>query len=136
MVAGPAFAGKPSKRHVERHPFSQSGREVFVGPDPLPYDDRETYTEAHVGLPEWGGQHTRQPSLDDSRLDGVGYRQIAGFGGVGTSLAARLTLGAMAAWNWNPFFLYMDRHEANLAVMPGSTLTDFHQNIWDAYRAN
>jgi hypothetical protein len=70
---------------------------------------RETYTSAHVGLPEWGNQHDNYPQYDGSNWTVV-YRDITNAAHVGNALAVKLLTGGEAVWN-NPIFFnyYLDR---------------------------
>ncbi len=90
---------------------------------------REEYIEADIGLAEWGEQHTGQPRRDGRNWDSY-YRNICYNSMFGHCLAARLTPGAVEAWNWPPFFDYLDRAfpHADKSTPP------FVRNMWTAYR--
>jgi hypothetical protein len=89
---------------------------------------REPYTDADLGMAEWGEQHTKQPNRDGRNWDAY-YRSICYNADFGHALAARLTPGAVEAWNWPPFFDYMDR-----AFPKADKPTPFVANMWKAYR--
>jgi hypothetical protein len=91
---------------------------------------RETYTEGHVGLPEWGEKHASDPQRDDSRW-GALYRNYNYSSLIGHILAAHLMPGARAAWNNEVIFDYYDRviEETTDGEFP-----PFSINMWHAYR--
>ncbi len=89
---------------------------------------REQYIEADIGLPEWGEQHSKQSNRDGRNWDAY-YRSICYDATFGHALAAHLTTGAREAWNWPPFFDYMDR-AFPLAKAP----TPFVAAMWKEYR--
>lgn len=91
---------------------------------------RETYGPEHVGLPEWGITHSSTP-WDDGSNWGVIYRNVVYGSLLGHTLAAHLTPGAVEAWNWEPFFLYMDRVWDNAQA---SEFPNFSYAMWAAYR--
>lgn len=92
---------------------------------------REEYLEADIGLAEWGEQHTGQPRRD-GRNWGTYYRDICYRSEWGHALAARLTPGAVEAWNWPAFFDYMDRAYATSGADKGTP--PFVRSMWTAYR--
>lgn len=118
---------------------SDIGREIY----PKEQDGRvrEPYTQAHVGLPEWGSQHTKNNKWDGSNWD-VFYRHINGGPLAAHSLFAILLEGGRAAWNWEPFFLYHDRfwsiegqngYTGQKEGAPNN-INKFAFNMWKAYR--
>lgn len=95
---------------------------------------REAFTAAMIGTPEWGAVHATQPDRDGSNWS-LFYRWV-GSQMMGHAIAAHLTPGAVAAWNWPAFFDYMDRYEkigGPDTTGPNATTT-FVQNMWNAYR--
>jgi len=86
------------------------GKSVYTADNRI----RETYIQEDVGLPEWGGQHTHANGTRDGRnWETMFYRDICGTSFVGMILAAHLTRGGRAAWNWQPLFDYTDRYMRN-----------------------
>jgi hypothetical protein len=85
---------------------------------------------------EWGEQHTRAPVRDGRNWDAY-YRNICYSGEMGHALAAHLTTGAVEAWNWPPFFDYMDRAfsiSGTGASDNSNTIRLSVANMWNAYR--
>jgi hypothetical protein len=98
---------------------------------------REQYIEADVGLPEWGEQHTSQESRDGRNWD-ASYRNSNYAAGMGHALAAHLTAGAVARWNWPAYFDYMDRAFAISgadASSDANTIQPYVAGMWNASRA-
>jgi hypothetical protein len=95
---------------------------------------RDLYSAAMVGLPEWGEQHARSPQRDASNWN-ASYRWV-GSQMMAHALMAQLTRGAVAAWNWPAFFDYIDRYESKGGPeLTGANATlPFVQNMWTAYR--
>lgn len=93
---------------------------------------RETYITADIGIAEAGQHHTRDERFD-GRTWGTPYRDIIGSSHVGCALAATLTIGGKAAWNWAPFFDYSDRYYP-LRITEANQVTPWHIEMWDAYR--
>ena len=92
------------------------------------------YTEADVGLPDWGWLHAYVPAADDKRWanDGIGgtpYRYV-GWGNVISNVLAADIMGIQAAWNHPAAFLYNDRH----VEREGGPGDDFSGRMWDAYK--
>jgi hypothetical protein len=104
---------------------SDVGRAMYNGDGRL----RETYRQEHVGLPEWGEKHASQPNRDASNWSAF-YRDINYIAHLGEALAIRLTAGGMQAWNWPPFFDYMDRAWS----ISSSSMRAFPAAMWRAYR--
>jgi len=95
---------------------------------------RHAYTEEHVGMAEWGEQHTRQPERDGSNWNAY-YRTIVGHSILAHVLTARI-LDLKDDWQHDALFDYIDRywkmeHERTdgSARIPG-----WHKRIWEAYR--
>mgnify|MGYP002399069600 CR=1 FL=1 len=96
------------------------------------------YTQADVGLPEWGIAHAHSPEQSDKALHAI-YRGVACPPFNGTALAALLTPGARELWNHDAYFDYTDRYHAFTG--PGGayegywhTWNKFSDNMWHAYR--
>ncbi|MFW6153743.1 MAG: dockerin type I domain-containing protein [Planctomycetota bacterium] len=103
------------------------GRPLYQG-DGRP---REEYIQEDVGIPEWGEQHTSQPNRDGRNWDAY-YRTIVGTSVLSHALVANV-LGLRDEWNHEPFFLYMDRYWG-IEKDKDKAFTDFHKNMWLAYR--
>jgi hypothetical protein len=67
-----------------------------------------TANYAMLGVAEWGEKHNTTPTRDGANWTAY-YREINTKPGVGLALAAHLTTGAVAAWNWAAYFDYIDR---------------------------
>lgn len=102
---------------------------------------RETYTQAMVGLPEWGEQHTNSPNRDASNWSSAFYRWVGG-GWHGNVLAILLIPGGQAAWNHPVTFAYADRYWS-LESSGGQTgqswsgvnaISPFVWDMWTYYR--
>lgn len=78
-----------------------------------------------TGQADWGEQHLVDYSRDGSNWNSA-YRRIVDGPLYGHVLAARLTTGAMAAWNWAPIFTYKDN--------PYDGGNTFANNMYAAYR--
>ena len=96
---------------------------------------REQYIQQDVGIPEWGEKHFSAPSRDGRNWD-ITYRDIAGSGFASHALAAHLTPGAVQAWNWSPFFSYVDRFVSiEIHRTTGSNIIpQYHKELWTALR--
>jgi chitodextrinase len=107
------------------------GRPLYQG-DGRP---REEYTQVHVGLPEWGEQHTRQPVRDGSNWNAT-YRSICQGSLITHALAMQLTTGAVDLWTWDAFFDYQDRAFAIDEPVAGGTnrMTVWERDAWNAFR--
>jgi PKD repeat protein len=97
------------------------------------------YTQADIGLPEWGIMHAHNPQTSDKALYTI-YRSVACPPFHTTALAALLTPGAKELWNHNAYFDYTDRYVEFTG--PGGayagywhTWSKFTDNMWHAYRA-
>ena len=100
--------------------------------------ERIPYTEADIGLPEWGIRHSTHPHMSNKYLS-TKYRGVAGCTFNGTALAALLTPEAKALWNHDAYFDYTDRYMVLTA--PGGehstgvrSWSAFTANMWDTYR--
>ena len=100
---------------------------------------RETYSQSHVGMPEWGEKHSSQPTRDDSRWGAAFYRWVGG-AWLGNILMAHLTTGGVAAWNHPPLFAYSDRYwslEKNGQTYTApNAISPFVYQMWAAYRGS
>ena len=101
---------------------------------------RETYRQEHVGLPEWGEQHTSAPRRDGSNWSTAYYRQVGG-AWIGNILAMKLTTGGEAAWNYPVVFAYADRYwsiegqngQANQSWSSPNNIGPFVYEMWTYY---
>lgn len=123
---------------------SDVGRSMYTGDGYL----RKTYTSSQIGLAEWGEQHTRNQTRDDSGWpDAKGYRNINFDDLLGQTLAARL-IGMRSLWNWQAAFDYADRAWAiEKSKTPGGNQTGafsdsgfnqiqaFTHSMYTAYRS-
>lgn len=96
---------------------------------------RRPYVAEEIGTPEWGEQHSSQPSRDGANW-GVSYRSTVNSSVVGGVLAIKL-MGLESAWN-NPvvFDYYENRYvptETPLAANNLNSFQLFHANMWAAY---
>ena len=130
------LAAVDGQNHTGR--FQEDSQTFYVTQEDVDRElegDREPYTSDMIGMPEWGIRHFSRPQYDNSSW-GATYR-YAGSGFVAHGLAARLTSGAVDAWNWPAFFDYIDRFQSLGGTdSVGSTngVTSFVQAMWDAYR--
>ena len=90
---------------------------------------REQYIQSDVGIPEWGEKHASSPDRDGRNWSAF-YRDINYIAHLGEALAIRLTAGGYQAWNWPPFFDYMDRAWS----ISSSQMRSFPAAMWRAYR--
>ncbi len=87
-----------------------------------------TYTQAHVGMGEWGVRHRWEPRKDDSRwTGGTPYRHVVWPAMSGAVLAADL-MGRQAAWGHPAIFAYNQRYRTT------SGIGGFTGNMWTAYK--
>jgi hypothetical protein len=102
------------------------GRQMYNGDG----RQRDTYSSAQVGLPEWGEKHDSQPDRDGSNW-GTYYRDINYRLITGAALAVMLTTGGKAAWNNASYFDYADRawsiSSGDMNAMPKAMWTS-HRN--------
>ncbi len=112
--------------------FQEDGQTFIVSQEDV--DRGVGYTSDWIGTPEWGIRHASDPSRDDPSWS-ASYRWI-GSAMIGHGLAARLTPGAMEAWNWPPFFAYMDRYfdEDTRPTNDTNGIQAFQRSMWEAYR--
>jgi hypothetical protein len=89
------------------------------------------YTDAYLGLPEWGIEHQYEPDKDNASLT-ASYRSQNKGPGLGQVMIGHLTDGMMAGLNWDPVWEYMDRVYADNPT--SSAYTPFVKNMYDAYR--
>lgn len=87
-----------------------------------------TYSQEHVGLPEWGIRHRFEPNKDDSSwTNGNPYRHVVWPHMIGPTLAIEL-MGKRDIWNHPPIFLYNERY------VKLSGLGSFFGFMWNNYR--
>lgn len=96
---------------------------------------RDCYTPSMIGTAEWGEQHTKQRERDGSNWNAF-YRQICHNTWFGHALAAHWINGAVAQWNHDAFFDYMDRVVTIETVNNGSTngMDQYEKDMWTSYR--
>ena len=129
-----------------RNHFQEDGSTFIVNQAQIDLDDDRcgSYTQEYLGLPEWSTRYWEDYDdgtgismrSDRSRCPYASWRASYRYVGnqyVTHALATRLTSGAQAAWNWQPFFDYADRVVENGGA-PGYGLTAFGRNMWSAYR--
>jgi Chitobiase/beta-hexosaminidase C-terminal domain len=89
---------------------SDVGRVLWVAPPGDSWYGREflQYTQADVGMPEWGIRHRFEP-VQDNRSWSATYRSTVGNGMMGSWLAAHL-MGMQSIWNHPAAFSYMERY--------------------------
>lgn len=99
------------------------------------------YEEEHLGLPEWGIRHRKDPWADN-RYWGATYRTINNQSYAGFVLAAHI-MGQKQAWNHEPLFDYVDRvtQFGSAGRPPGKKGhvvytygNQFVHDMWQAYR--
>ncbi len=103
------------------------GRVMFNGDG----RQRDTYTDAHVGLAEWGEKHDDQPERDASNWSAY-YRSMNYIAHLSETLGIRMLSGGRAAWNWPAFFDYQDRAWENAS----GEMYAFPAAMWREFRAN
>lgn len=68
------------------------------------------YTEADIGMPEYGIKHSTNPEFDDSRWEtGVAYRFVGPKSWRGALVAAEV-MGLISVWHHDAIFDYNKRH--------------------------
>lgn len=93
------------------------------------------YTQADVGLPEYGIRHATIPSMDDKTWNcATCYRQINGTCMVGPVLAARI-LGLRTLWAHQARFDYQDRY-MNTEIGSLRSWSEFAEQMWDRHRSS
>lgn len=123
-------------------PFSEDGQTFYVSRDP---DGRINgghggYTEADLGLPEWGNFHGENRA-SDSVVWNLPYRVCCSANGwVGQVLAMRI-MGLREAWAWPSYFDYQDRYMQVMRNAPAGeqwqrAWEPWHAAMWDAYRGS
>lgn len=89
---------------------------------------RNEYTNAMIGMPEWGEKHSTSPSRDGSNW-GVSYREIVIQGCVGHIITAHI-LGVEDLWNHPVIFDYFDNRVRTIGA---ATPTKFETDMWDIF---
>jgi len=95
------------------------------------------YMQAHLGMPEWGVDHSTYPLSDGVDWDYVGsYRLCCTATAWAGFVLSTHFMDIKGLWNHNALFdymdLYMDREQGNVWRQTSS----FVKNMWDTYRAN
>jgi len=101
------------------------GRALYTGDG----RQRDPYIQSDVGIPEWGEKHASNPERDGRNWSAF-YRDINYIAHLGEALAVRLTTGGYQAWNWPPFFDYMDRAWS----ISSSSMRAFPASMWRSFR--
>ncbi len=107
------LAGNPEVFQEDTQTFivqqSDVGRVLWVAPPGDSWYGREflQYTQADVGMGDWGIRHRFEP-LYDNRSGSSTYRSVVTPGMMGPWLAAYL-MGAQSIWNHPAAFAYMER---------------------------
>lgn len=93
------------------------------------------YTEADLGMPEWGIRHGYKPGQDNKHIDAK-YRHINGGVAPGFALAA-LIMEGRDLWNHEAFFDYCDRYFNHPERLDRGTnaINDYVETMWNEYRA-
>jgi len=94
----------------------------------------DPYTEADLGMPEWGIRHAYKPQSDNKSMGAV-YRDINGGVAPGFALAA-LIMDGRELWNHEAFFDYCDRYFSHPERLTRGTnaLNDYVETMWNEYR--
>ncbi|WP_269541516.1 hypothetical protein [Cerasicoccus fimbriatus] len=94
------------------------------------------YTEADIGLPEWGIRHAYKPQSDNKSMGAV-YRDINGGVAPGFALAA-LIMDGRELWNHEAFFDYCDRYfnHPERPTRGTNSLSPYVETMWNEYRAD
>ena len=117
--ASPRFAEDQSTFFVQQ---SDVGRAVDGGVG-------AQYTEADVGLPDWGVKHFNQPIHDDRRwVGGVPYRHVTYPAMLGCVLAADL-MQQRETWNHPAIFAYNERFKERLGLGEGLV-----RQMWERHK--
>ncbi|WP_309400808.1 hypothetical protein [Cerasicoccus maritimus] len=94
------------------------------------------YSQADIGLPEWGIRHAYKPASDNKHMSAM-YRDINGGVAPGFALAA-LIMGARDTWNHEPFFDYCDRYFSHpeRTARGANSLSPYIMTMWQEFRAD
>jgi phage tail protein X len=105
------------------------GRVLYVAKPGDSWYGREflQYTQADVGMAEWGIRHNWSPT-EDNRSWSATYRDVVANGMMGEWLAAYL-MGAQSTWNYPTAFAYMERYASLSGVGTG-----FTAEMYNAYK--
>ena len=136
-IGDPSYAGEGDTRNL----FQEDGTTFIVSesdvgrpteeefPSHATWEEERVYLEEDVGNPEWGIRYWQVGREWADRRWGASYR-FTGSQFVGLSLAARMMNGGYDAWDWPPFFEYVERY---LDVGPLEGISAFHQEMWNDY---
>lgn len=128
-----AMAGNPTLFQEDQQLWTVTqadvGRVVDVAQPGDAWYGREflQYSQADVGMPEWGIRHNWAPK-EDNRSWSATYRDVVANGMMGEWLAAYL-MGAQTTWNYPTAFAYMERY-ASLSGVPYG----FTADMWNAHK--
>ncbi len=81
-------------------------------------------------LPEWGEKHDGVPDDRDGSNWNVLYRNTNYAPWLGHWMCAKLTSGASGAWNYDPYFMYMDRA---MTLTTSGEYNPFLYGMWYMY---
>ena len=94
------------------------------------------YNASHVGIPEWGNNHTTMIYRDNSSWTYDPYRVCCTFNAYQGFVLAVRVMGLRAAWNHQALFDYMDRY---MQTETTGNYTNYwirwHGTAWYAYRS-
>ncbi len=144
LFAGLMF-GEPTMSGIGSDPgvqFAEDGQTFFVQETKPGVYNRGFggYGPQHVGLPEWGQEHSLDPSSDDVDWWGDGYRLCCTANAWWGQLLAAYIMGVKPLWNHDALFDYQDRYlRENLARGVHDwrlAWRDFYLDMWKAYRPN
>ena len=147
LLAGLALNDSSILHHVNRETgganlFQEDGQTFIVAesdvgrpteeefPRHATWEEERMYLPEDVGNAEWAIRYWQRDREWGDRRWGSSYRWV-GSQFVGIALAARLMDGGYDAWNWPPFFEYVERY---LDVGPIQGIPAFHQELWGKYR--
>lgn len=146
LLAGALLADNDVLNTAATHNFQEDQQTFYVSAETVSItnssqwipDTRGSvapYTQADIGLPEWGIRHSYTPQMDNKHLDAV-YRNVSSPSFMGQALAARL-MGVKTQWSWNAFFDYTDRYYALYSSGASNGVNSiqlFVKDMWEAYR--
>jgi hypothetical protein len=118
-----AMAGNPTIFQEDQQLWTVTqadvGRVIYVAQPGDSWYGREflQYTQADVGMAEWGIRHNWRP-FEDNRSWSATYRNVVADGMMGAWLAAYL-MGAQSTWNYPTAFAYMERYASISGVKTG-----------------
>ncbi|HSA28273.1 MAG TPA: PKD domain-containing protein [Phycisphaerae bacterium] len=93
------------------------------------------YTQADLGMPEWGITHVVYPNTDNKSWDASYRRCCTANSWAGYILGSRI-MGIRGLWRHDAIFDYQDRYMTTETVHEWTRSWDrpFTENMWDTYR--